>query len=134
MRTAFQPSELTFAGPIGRRDSPRLHLTVPAKLVSVCETQNCVLVDVSQTGARIRLERPLAAGASGYLRVGPIEVFATALRQNLTAEGVGLNGMEFDIRLTKAEVLALRAYAENYELAERRAFRAQARGWITGGR
>lgn len=134
MRTAFQPSELTFAGAIGRRDSPRLHLTVPAKLVSVCETQNCVLVDVSQTGARIRVERPLVAGASGYLRVGPIEVFATALRQNLTAEGGGLNGMEFDIRLTKAEVLALRAYAENYELAERRAFRAQARGWITGGR
>lgn len=81
MPAAFQPSELTFAGAIGRRDSPRLHLTVPAKLVSVCETQNCVLVDVSQTGARIRVARPLAAGASGYLRVGPIEVFATALRK-----------------------------------------------------
>lgn len=133
MRPALSPCELTFAGPIGRRGSPRVHLAVPAKLLSVCETQNCVLVDASQTGARIRLERPLAAGASGYLRVGPIEVFATALRQNLTDDGDGLNGVEFDIRLTKAEVLALRAYAENYELAERRALRAQARGWITGG-
>lgn len=134
MRPAPSPSELTFGGAIGRRNSPRLHLTVPAKLVSVCETQDCVLVDVSQTGARIRLDRPLSVNASGYLRVGPVEVFVTALRQNLSLEGGGLNGMEFDIRLTKAEVLALRAYAENYELAERRAFRAQARGWITGGR
>jgi len=127
------PAELTFADTIGRRGSPRLHLTVPAKLMSVAETQNCVLVDVSQTGARIRLDRPLAVHSCGYLKVGSLEVFATALRCTPVDAGGGINGLEFDVRLTKPQVLMLRSYAENYEMAERRAFLQQARSWVMGG-
>lgn len=133
MRPSLRPSEVTFNDSIGRRSSPRLHLSVPAKLLSVIETQDCLLVDVSQTGARIRLERPLAAGASGYLRAGPVEAFATAVRQTWIGKGDGINGLEFEVRLSKSEVLALRAYAEDYEMAERRAFLRQARDWIMGG-
>lgn len=134
MRPAPLPAELTFIEKIGRRGAPRLHMSVPAKLMSTAETQQCMLVDISQTGARIRLERPLPAGRSGYLKVGPIEVFATALRRSPGDQYGGINGLEFDIRLSKAQVLMLRAYAEDYELAERRAARQQARSWVTGGR
>ncbi len=76
---------------------------------SVYETQNCMLLDISQTGARLELERPLGVNASGYLRVGPIEVFATAVRLRMGEETGGVNGLEFDIRLTKSQVLAVRA-------------------------
>jgi hypothetical protein len=133
MRPALLPSELTFADKIGRRAAPRLHLSIPAKLMSVVETQSCVLVDVSQTGARIRLDRPLAVNTSGYLKVGPLDVFVTALRHTPHEAGGGINGLEFEIRLTKSEVLALRAYAEDFEMAERRAFRRQAQNWVMGG-
>lgn len=123
----------TFVELLGRRRSPRLHLSVPAKLISVYETQNCTLLDISQTGARLALERPLGVETSGYLRVGPIEVFATAVRMRMSDEGVGINGVEFDVRLSKPQVLAVRAYAENYEMAERRAFLMHARDWVMGG-
>ena len=123
----------TFVDLLGRRRSPRLHLAVPAKLISVYETQNCTLLDISQTGARLALERPLGVNMSGYLRVGPIEAFATAVRVRMGDESGAINGVEFDIRLTKPQVLAVRAYAENYEMAERRAFLMHARDWVMGG-
>jgi hypothetical protein len=133
----MRPRPLSAAPPytdlLGRRASPRLNLSVPARLIGVFETQPCILLDVSQTGARLGLERPLAVGASGYLRVGPIEVFVTAVRTRVAPEGGGgINGVEFDLRLGKAEVMALRAYADNYELAEQRAFLRHARDWVMG--
>jgi hypothetical protein len=134
MRSHPVSSLPTFADMLGRRGSPRLHVVVPARLTSVYETQDCVLLDISQTGARIGLERPLTVNTSGYLRVGPIEVFATAVRVRMHEDRHGINGVEFDVRLNKSQVLAVRAYAENYELAERRAFLIQARDWVTGGK
>lgn len=92
-----------------------------------------MLLDISQTGARLALERPLGVNTSGYLRVGPVEIFATAVRVRLGDEGLAVNGVEFDIRLSKPQVLAVRAYAENYEMAERRASLMQARDWVMGG-
>lgn len=133
MRPVPASSLPTFADMLGRRGAARLRLVVPAKLISVYETQNCMLLDISQTGARLALERPLGVNASGYLRVGPIEVFATAVRLRMGEETGGVNGLEFDIKLTKPQVLAVRAYAENYEMAERRAFLMHARDWVMGG-
>ncbi len=129
---SFQ-SEPPFVDITGRRNAPRLRLSVPAKLVSVCETQDCLLIDVSQTGARIGLARPLAVNANGYLRAGPVEVFVTAVRTRSEEDGSRINGLEFDMRLSKPQVLALRAYAENYEIAEQRESLQQARSWVMGG-
>lgn len=122
-----------FLDKLGRRACQRLHLCVPARLISVVDTRSCLLVDVSLCGARIALQRPLAVHASGYLRVGPVQVFGTAVRFRPSEEGGGINGVEFDDRLTKSQVLALRAYAENYELSERRESLIQARDWVMGG-
>lgn len=133
MRPPPLPAELTFADSIGQRGSPRLHLSVPARLLSIVDTQHCMLLDISQTGARIRLERPLPVDTSGYLRVGPVDVFATALRRTFSENGGGINGLEFEVRLTKSQVLMLRAYAQDYEMAERRAMFQQARSWVMGG-
>ncbi|MFN3991189.1 MAG: PilZ domain-containing protein [Erythrobacter sp.] len=133
MRPAPLPSETTSADKIGRRGAPRLHLMVPAKLMSVAETQNCVLLDISQSGARIWLDRPLSINSCGYLKVGPLEVFVTALRCTMLAAGGGINGLQFDHLLTKSQVLMLRSYSENYQIAERRATLQQARRWVMGG-
>jgi hypothetical protein len=132
MRPPPASSLPAFIDLLGRRSAPRIHLAVPARLISVCETQDCMLLDISQTGARIGLERPLGVNASGYLRVGPIETFVTAVRARMSEDAAGINGVEFDERLNKSQVLAVRGYAENYEMAERRASLLQARAWIMG--
>lgn len=133
MHALSAPLAPSFVDLLGRRAAPRLHLSIPARLLSVCETQNCMLVDISRTGARLTLARPLAVKASGYLRVGPIEVFVTAVRVREGEAGMSTNGVEFDTPLAKSQVLAVRSYAANYEMAERRAFLLQARDWIMGG-
>lgn len=127
------PLSAPFVDLLGRRAAPRLHLAVPARLLSVCETQDCTLLDISRTGARLTLRRPLGVGTSGYLRVGPIEAFVTAVRIRDAEVGVSTNGVEFDTHLAKSQLLALRSYAANYEMAEKRAFLMQARDWIMGG-
>lgn len=112
---------------VGRRSAPRLRLTIPAQLVTVSGTRRCVLLDVSRTGAQIGLANPMAVGDAGFLRFAELEVFGCVIR-----DGRGLNGLEFDVPLTDAEVLATRVYAENYEMDERRALLAEARAWVTG--
>jgi hypothetical protein len=118
---------------LGRRGAMRIHLSVPGKLIGVAETQNCALIDLSRTGARIRLVRPLAVNTAGFLRIGEIEAFAIAVRIRLE-EGGAINGLAFDVPLSRNEMLALINYAKNYDLAERRQALLQARAWATGGR
>ena len=134
MQATPRPSEITFVDAIGRRSSPRLHLSVPAKLLTVSGMQDCLLLDVSQGGARIRLERPLAINTSGYLRLGPVEAFGTALWVQMNEQGSGTNGLEFDIRLSKPQVMQLCAYARNREMAQQREAYLQAHEWIMGAR
>lgn len=107
--TSSQESEIT---DINRRCSTRLVLRIPAKLVSVFETQDCLLLDVSQMGALLRVARPLAIDACGYLHAGPLEAFAIAVRTNADSAAGGISGVCFDKPLSAAQVLYLRAYAQ----------------------
>lgn len=118
---------------LGRRGSPRIHLSLPGKLVSVVDTQPCMLLDLSQTGARIAVGRTLPVNAGGYLKLGPVEVFGIVVRVRVSEEGGGINAVAFDSRLAKAQMLALRAYAEHYELSEQREAFRHARAWVMGG-
>ena len=112
---------------VGRRSAARLRLSIPARLVTVCETRRCVLLNVSRTGAQIGLAKPLAVGDAGFLRFAGLEVFGSVIRA-----GKGLNGLEFDQEMTDEDVLATREYAERYEADERRALMEEARAWVTG--
>lgn len=112
---------------VGRRAAPRLRLSIPGKLLTVSETRRCVLLDVSRSGAQIGLAKPLAVGEAGFLRFAGTEVFGTATRVDK-----GRNGLEFDVELSDEEVLAIRHFAESYEITERQALMEDVRAWVTG--
>lgn len=119
------------AATYGRRAAARLRLSIPAQMVSIYSTHDCILMDLSRTGARIALADPLANGEGGYLKVGRFELFCEAVRVMIGASG-GVNGLIFDEPLSNADVLAIRHHAETFEDARRRALRDQVRKWVAG--
>lgn len=99
--------------------------------MTIYETHDCVLLDLSRNGARIGLSVPLGIGGGGYLRIGQLEVFGEAVRKMLGVGG-GVNGIAFDTPLSEAAVLAVRHHAETFQRTERDALREQVRRWVTG--
>lgn len=116
---------------VGRRGAPRLRLAIPARFVSIYATQTCILLDISRTGARLALAKPLARDGSGYIEIGRFELFGSIVRTECGPEG-GVNAMLFDDPLTKAQVLEIRGFAEEFESREQLSLRDQARRWVSG--
>lgn len=114
---------------VGRRAAARLRLSLPGKLVTIYETRPCIVMNLSQSGARLGIEKPLALGDAAFLRCAGFDQFATIVRSEK-----GSNALEFEVPLTHDQVLSVRDYAENFDELERRGFRQIARDWITGGR
>ncbi len=120
---------------VGRRAAPRLRLAIPARFVSITATQNCIMLDISRSGARIALASPAPCRQSGYIEIGRLEVFGMVVRSESGAEdgGVGgVNAVAFDEPISQAEVLEIRRYAELFEQRERQSLRDQVRRWVTG--
>lgn len=116
---------------VGRRAAPRLRLAIPARFISTDGTHDCVLMDLSSTGARIALAKPLREGAAGYLKIAALELFGEAVWCE-HGHGGGVNGLVFDESLAHQQVLAVRHHAETYAERERLALRDQVRRWVTG--
>lgn len=51
----------------GNRFANRLRLGVPAGLVLTHKSRRCLIDDVSSTGARLRVEEPIAPGRGAML-------------------------------------------------------------------
>ncbi|QUL38093.1 PilZ domain-containing protein [Erythrobacter sp. JK5] len=113
---------------IGRRQAARLRLAMPGKLVTIYETRRCIVLDLSQTGARIAVDRPLVRGEAGILQCAGIDCFADVVRSE-----DGGNALAFEEWLLPEQVLAIRDYAEHFDEHQRREFRRTARDWISGG-
>lgn len=130
---AFNHDPLRTRPPVrtGRRGAPRLRLSIPARLVSLYDTRNCILIDLSCTGAQIGLQEPLREGDTGVLQIGGIEPFGEVVRAFRGKNG-GINGLAFDPPLGESDVLSVRAFAERYQLDELRALRDEVRRWVSG--
>ncbi len=115
----------------GRRGAARLRLSIPARIVSIHGTHDCIVLDLSRTGARIALAEPIKLGAGGVLRVAQLEVFGEVVHRAQGSRG-GINGLAFEAPLSNDAVLAVRHYSESFEAAGRIAFREQVRKWVTG--
>lgn len=124
-----QPNDAAPA--VGRRAAPRLRLAIPARFVSIYSVQPCVLLDISRTGARMALGEPLAHGKSGYIEIARMEIFGDVVRMERGIDG-GVNAVAFEEPITKAQVLGIRHFAEDFELREHKALRDQVRRWVTG--
>jgi PilZ domain len=119
------------ASAVGRRAAPRLRLAIPARFVSIYSVQPCVLLDISCTGARMALAQPLPRGKSGFIEIARMEIFGDVVRMERGIDG-GVNAIAFEAPITKAQVLGIRHFAEDFELREHRALRDQVRRWVTG--
>ncbi len=120
-----------FSGPvekIGRRAAARLRLSIPGKLVTIYETQPCIVVNLSRTGAQVSLAKPLAPGEAIFLQLAAKEHFASVVWRD-----TGSNGLEFEVPLADEQVLDARHFADRIDELERREMLRIAREWITGG-
>jgi hypothetical protein len=116
---------------VGRRGSPRLRLAIPARFVSRYATHACILLDLSRSGARVALERPLGREEPGYLEIAGLDVFGGVVRSEAGLEG-GTNAIAFDEPITGTQVLEIRRFAETFEKREREGLRVKARRWVNG--
>ena len=111
----------------GRRAAPRLRLSLPARLISVQGNQECILMNLSRSGAQVAVMDPLRSGEAAVLRCGSLEVFGDVIRADF-----GLNAMRFERELRDEDVLAVRHHYETYEDGQRRSLIETARKWVTG--
>lgn len=116
---------------IGRRDAPRLRLSIPARLIGIYASHRCILVDLSRSGAQIGLQTPLKTGEGAFLQLAGIDQFGTIVRCSNGPFG-GANGLEFEVPLNDDDVLAMRQYAETFRDEEYRALRTEVQEWVSG--
>ena len=64
-------------GPGGRRASARAPVLMSAAMHAVGTSQTVSLVDVSRTGAQLRIHAPLEIGKEVWLKAPPADMFGT---------------------------------------------------------
>ena len=111
----------------GTRQFNRLRLGVPAALVLTHETRKCLIDDISSTGARLRIERPLAAGQSMILSFHELRLFATVM----WVRG-GECGLRFDQPLELEDMQGMLWIKENRALYDRICEAGHAADWADG--
>ncbi|MDT0508836.1 PilZ domain-containing protein [Novosphingobium sp. MMS21-SN21R] len=123
--SAHQPSTVR----PGRRAESRVRLHIPARLILLTGVVNCMLEDLSVTGAALIPQGELPpVDASGILQCEGLEVFGV-----IRWARYGRCGMLFDERLPLANVISMRHIADAYEHNERERFRQSAKAWVQGG-
>lgn len=126
----FAPSaQQTGAVHAGRRADARVRLHIPARLILLTGVEQCMLEDLSVTGAALIPQEALPpVGASGILQCEGLEVFGIVRWARY-----GRCGFKFEERLPMANVIAMRHLADAYEQNERERFRQSAKAWVQGG-
>ncbi|MEM6474929.1 MAG: PilZ domain-containing protein [Pseudomonadota bacterium] len=111
----------------GRRSAPRLRLSLPARLVAVERTHQCILLNLSRSGAQVAILNSVREGEGAFLKCGAIDQFVIISRSEF-----GMNALEFDEPISDELVLEIRRYHENFKEREKRALIETARKWVNG--
>lgn len=90
-------------GPAGRRRRKRDRAVVELQLITRLKTLPAVLVDISQSGARVQLQGNLAVGEELLLKVLGFDLFGTVV----WAERTGIIGVKFEDDVSEADVAKL---------------------------
>lgn len=91
-------------GPGGKRASARAPVLLRAALHTLTTSRSITLFDVSSTGARISLPEPLSEGQQLWLKIPPLEIFATVVWTD-----DDMCGVQFDEPLWETEVSVLQS-------------------------
>ncbi|MFN4113002.1 MAG: PilZ domain-containing protein [Sphingomonadaceae bacterium] len=116
------------SGVLGRRRSERLTVCLPGKLVLLDGEFDCALEDVSQSGARIITDAPLATSRRGILSCSPLEaVFAVVWTRGQYA------GLEFEEEESLGTIRLLRWHNDRDRQRHDATLRALIQKWGSGG-
>ena len=116
--------------PIGRRGRNRLRARLPATIMTLDGTRNTVLLDLSQTGARIKATAEMARGQQAILTWSSYEAFGL-----LVWVDRGLCGIAFHETLKPEAIIATRDLDERFRLpSDLELDRTRAREWVAGTR
>jgi hypothetical protein len=111
----------------GRRAAPRLRVSLPARLIAIKGEQQCVLMNLSRSGAQVAVLDSISEGEGVVLKCGQLDAFGVVIRSEF-----GLNAIEFEDELSDQDVLDMRRYYEEFEDRERHSLIETARKWVTG--
>ncbi|WP_169793756.1 PilZ domain-containing protein [Novosphingobium fuchskuhlense] len=112
----------------GRRAMPRVRLYVPAQVELLQGTANCLLDDLSQTGARVTMAgRMPTPGANLVLRIQGLDAFGTVVWSQSARFGI-----QFEDVLPLHDVVNLRHFADAYVDHEADLARSNARQFVQG--
>ena len=114
-------------GMVGRRGVARLRLGVPAKLLLLCGTYSCRLVDLSRTGARVALTEHPRLGVEAVLQAAGFEAFGTVV-WSLNGEA----GMRFDRPLDEGLLLRMRDFGDAFPDRNVQQMRQSVQEWVNG--
>lgn len=112
----------------GRRTASRVRLCIPATVLLLNGLENCLLDDLSQSGARVTIaSKPPSVGAGVVLRTNELEAFGTVV----WSQGARF-GFEFEEPLQLHEVVNVRHYADTYAEQMAAQVRRNARNFVQG--
>lgn len=115
---------------IGRRGRNRLRARLHARIVTLDGTRSTVLLDLSETGARVTATENVACGQQAILIWSVYEVFGS-----LVWVDRGLCGIAFDEPLEPNIVIATRELDVTSRLpSDQEIERNRAREWVAGTR
>lgn len=125
--------------PPPRRKQSRLTTTLPARITTLCGCQSAVLLDLSLTGARLRmphnceLSETLKSGDAAEIAWESYNGFGTVAWLSPTPEGIE-TGLRFDAIIQPHVLIATRDIQDAF--AQKGGFRSivteQARQWVVG--
>lgn len=112
---------------IGRRSSARARMCLPVKLMFPDRTCTCLLENLSSGGARLHVDKPPRIGAGAFLQCANIELFCTVVW--IAGPKCGVN---FDLPLDHASVVAVRSIADNFARNAKADMQREAGMWVNG--
>jgi hypothetical protein len=113
----------------GQRSFNRLALGVPAQLQLTHELRECLIDDISTTGARLRILSPLAPRQSAVLSFHELKLFTAVM----WCKGKEC-GLRFDQPLELEDMQGMLWITENRALYARICDETHALGWAEGTR
>ena len=102
-------------------------MSFPGKLALSDGDFDCVLEDLSLSGARVSCNRDIEPGRGVWLKFDRFKVFGTIARSR-----GGQYGIEFDERIPKSILLEMQGYAANFAEYDRHQCMAEARAYVVG--
>ena len=113
--------------PPGRRSNARLRLGIPGRLILTSGNRECLLNDLSASGARITAAELPRCGGSAFLRFLEFEVFCEVkwVRGSQC-------GLLFADRLPREVLVRLREFSDSFVAHDRAALARKTHDWVMG--